>query len=354
MHASQIQNILKHNRRFDGASLLLDINGKRFTICSKKDADTKMNLTNSGRIGKLLLHDNGDINITPYVKLDGDGLNVAKVTLCFPHYYNSTESFICLVQVLEKLTLEKIMDRVKKVPFSDGKMWIKTYFTKQSKDIEIPFVNMSLKCPLSTGRLVCPVRTSTCKHLQCFDLETFWKYMAMGGKLNKKSTCPICKAPASIGDIRICGYTQQILNDLVSEDAENAVVMADGSYHAKNSKLLDTNGSSSISKKRKRSGSDSNNSNGTVVNNKVYENVNANVVVILSSDDDENDIDDGHDEHEKQNENIIDNANLLCSQLPASSTLLPLSVVQSTITEYVNTSRSSTSGSTYDDAIVLD
>ena len=162
----------------------------------------------------------------------------------------------------------------------------------------------------------------------------------MMAKTNKKATCPICKAPASIADIRICRYTQQILKDIVSEDVQNAVIMPDGSYRAKEEVKDGNNGSSSSNRrKRKRKNNDFSHNNS---NN--YE------VIVLSSDDDEEevefaeDIDD--DEDNVNIQNIIEGS----GGNTGTNTLLPLSVAH----DIVNIASRESSGSTYDDAIVLD
>ena len=330
----EVKASLKSNIRFGQKNMMLDLNDQTFNVRSKAFSTDAIN----NRFMKLLVHENGDLNITPFIKVDGN--NIAKIALSSPIDNYRDEKWICIIQLVQKVSLEKIMDSVEARSFADGKEWIKNYFKKKSKDIEMPFVNMSLNCPLSTGRLVCPIRTATCKHLQCFDLETFWKYMTMMTKTNKKATCPICKAPASIADIRICRYTQQILKDIVSEDVQNAVITPDGSYRAKEEVKDGNNGSSSSNKKkRKRKNSDFSHNNS---NN--YE------VIVLSSDDDEEevefaeDIDD--DEDNVNIQNIIEGS----GGNTGTNTLLPLSVAH----DIVNIASRESSGSTYDDAIVLD
>ena len=47
---------------------------------------------------------------------------------------------------------------------------------------------------------------------------------------NKSAKCPICKAPASVGDVQICGYTEEVLSVASTKDVENAVIFPDGRY----------------------------------------------------------------------------------------------------------------------------
>ena len=49
----------------------------------------------------------------------------------------------------------------------------------------------------------------------------------MMSQANKSAKCPICKAPASVGDVQICGYTEEVLSVASTKDVENAVIFPD-------------------------------------------------------------------------------------------------------------------------------
>ena len=81
---------------------------------------------------KVLVHENGDLNITPFIKVDWN--NIAKIALSSPIDNYRDEKCICIIQLVQKVSLEKIMDSVEARSFADGKEWIKNYFKKKSKD----------------------------------------------------------------------------------------------------------------------------------------------------------------------------------------------------------------------------
>lgn len=50
-------------------------------------------------------------------------------------------------------------------------------------------IKVSLKCPMTFKRIVLPTRGTDCKHLQCFDLETYLQVNSERGTWR----CPVCK-----------------------------------------------------------------------------------------------------------------------------------------------------------------
>ena len=51
-------------------------------------------------------------------------------------------------------------------------------------------VNISLRCPITYKRINIPARGQECKHLQCFDLES---YLRLNGDRGGMWKCPICQ-----------------------------------------------------------------------------------------------------------------------------------------------------------------
>eukprot|EP00944_MAST-04C_sp_MAST-4C-sp1_P015154 g15154.t1 len=329
-----VQRAWENKNRCLHENFLFSVNEK--TIYAR-ELSANNNASHS-QLAKTITHNNGDIDISSDINL-GEG-NIIKVALIVPHQASTFnhKKYICSVDLIEKVTLDKIKESVKKLSFLEGKTWVKTYFAKKSKGIEIPFVNMSLKCPLSTGRLVCPVRTVTCKHLQCFDLETFWNYSVMMSQANKSAKCPICKAPASVGDVQICGYTEEVLSVASTKDVENAVIFPDGRYR------IDIKGADKNSKKRKRNlgvdkdGVDKDGCSSTNTENNAI----TNTVILLSSDDEEDSDKCSGSEHPHDDKDrfMPNSANECLSNngLQVDSTSVGIS----------------RTGSSYDDAIVLD
>ncbi len=55
-------------------------------------------------------------------------------------------------------------------------------------DIVATSTVMSLKCPVSMGRIELPCRTTVCSHNQCFDAGSFLLMQEQGPTW----TCPVC------------------------------------------------------------------------------------------------------------------------------------------------------------------
>lgn len=85
--------------------------------------------------------------------------------------------------------------------------------------IETNTLKVSLLCPLMKFRIQLPGRAFNCKHVQCFDLES---YLMMN---EKKPTwnCPVCDQNAPYDNLIICGLFKEILakvNDSSCEEVE--------------------------------------------------------------------------------------------------------------------------------------
>ncbi|KAK9363890.1 PINIT domain-containing protein [Lipomyces starkeyi] len=66
---------------------------------------------------------------------------------------------------------------------------------------------VSLKCPLSFGRIQVPIRTIRCSHVQCFDATSYIQLQEQAPTWQ----CPICNIYAPIEDIVVDNYFDEIL-----------------------------------------------------------------------------------------------------------------------------------------------
>lgn len=91
-------------------------------------------------------------------------------------------------------------------------------------DIEIESAKVSLRCPLSTGRLTVPVKGIDCKHLQCFDLVMFLAY----ARRSRQFACPVCnRQTASLERLWVSPLLTEALRLCPVED--DVEVLSDGS-----------------------------------------------------------------------------------------------------------------------------
>jgi hypothetical protein len=91
-------------------------------------------------------------------------------------------------------------------------------------EIETPELKVSLQCPLMKFRIRLPARSNKCKHVQCFDAES---YLMMN---EKKPTwnCPVCDIYAPYHTLLIDGLFKEILAQ--EKEAEEILFTADGMW----------------------------------------------------------------------------------------------------------------------------
>lgn len=76
--------------------------------------------------------------------------------------------------------------------------------TRQAQDPDIVATSqvLSLKCPLTYMRLSLPIRSTTCKHIQCFDATSYLQLQEQGPQW----LCPVCSRAAPFGTLAVDEY----------------------------------------------------------------------------------------------------------------------------------------------------
>ena len=142
--------------------------------------------------------------IDDYVK---EGLNTLRVQSIGERFC----IVVRLVAVREMGAVLAEMSSVKNV--EENLEWGKTALLKQlghgdeDDDLVVTELEVSLKDPLSCGRIKMPARSMNCQHFTCFDLETFLQY---GSRYNSFK-CQICNKELNPDDVRVCKRFEQIL-----------------------------------------------------------------------------------------------------------------------------------------------
>ncbi|KAJ3341178.1 SUMO ligase siz1 [Gonapodya sp. JEL0774] len=134
-------------------------------------------------------------------------------------YQNSAKSYVACVCVAKKLTVQQAVQRIKNgsTKRSEDVKRERLKKTSSSDELEEGVELLTLKDPVSKTRITVPMRASTCRHLQCFDGETFLT-------MNERSpnwTCPICHRPFDPRTLIIDGWFAEVLegvNGRVSGD----------------------------------------------------------------------------------------------------------------------------------------
>ena len=94
-------------------------------------------------------------------------------------------------------------------------------------EIETMFERISLNDPYSLMPIKTPIRSRTCRHLQCFDLELFIEV----NRTIPKFECPVCNIRVRFMDLVQEEFFQQIIDDVDGDETiENVRILPDGTW----------------------------------------------------------------------------------------------------------------------------
>lgn len=148
-------------------------------------------------------------------------------------YITSEDLFANLLKTIQTLSLMSASEMAKK--------YLQNQTVSIDSDSEVgdfssnSSLTLSLLCPISKKTMKTAVRGRLCKHIQCFDLETFIhsnKYIT-GGRWR----CGVCENFLSVQDLIKCGLYEAILHlykDTAS--ADKVSFKSDGSWNLKDEK----------------------------------------------------------------------------------------------------------------------
>ncbi|CAK1546117.1 unnamed protein product [Leptosia nina] len=98
--------------------------------------------------------------------------------------------------------------------------------------IEQTALKVSLKCPITFKKITLPARGHECKHIQCFDLESYLQLNCERGSWR----CPVCNKPAQLEGLEVDQYMWGILNSLNTSDVDEVTIDSGANWKgAKNS-----------------------------------------------------------------------------------------------------------------------
>uniref|UniRef100_T1PIR0 MIZ/SP-RING zinc finger n=1 Tax=Musca domestica TaxID=7370 RepID=T1PIR0_MUSDO len=89
-------------------------------------------------------------------------------------------------------------------------------------------IRISLKCPIMKARIRLPARGLECKHVQCFDLESYLMMNCERGTWR----CPECNKPALTESLEIDQYYWAILNTLNNSDVDEVAIDSSANWRA--------------------------------------------------------------------------------------------------------------------------
>lgn len=116
------------------------------------------------------------------------------------------------------LTINVLIENVslrqrKTITVEQTKQLIRSHF-QSDLEIEMNFLIVSLLCPLTKQRIKKPSRGIKCKHVQCFDLDS---YLCLNHKTHKW-VCPVCNTTTTEGELVVDALFSQILSSNFCEN----------------------------------------------------------------------------------------------------------------------------------------
>jgi len=110
--------------------------------------------------------------------------------------------------------------------------------SSDGRQTELTRARISLRCPISTRRMRTPSRGPNCRHLQCFDLETFLK-------LNRNKThwnCPICNSVIPFNMLELDQHQMQIIQSMNTSNNNTLAATPSSNSTPSDDLLVDPNG----------------------------------------------------------------------------------------------------------------
>uniref|UniRef100_A0A8C2AA85 Zinc finger, MIZ-type containing 1b n=1 Tax=Cyprinus carpio TaxID=7962 RepID=A0A8C2AA85_CYPCA len=86
--------------------------------------------------------------------------------------------------------------------------------------VEQTAIRISLKCPITFRRIQLPARGHDCKHVQCFDLESYLELNCERGTWR----CPVCNKAALLEGLEVDQYMWGVLNALQNSEFEEVTI----------------------------------------------------------------------------------------------------------------------------------
>ena len=170
------------------------------------------------------------MDLTKFVKLKPNFRNTVDIAVGYHSQLPSSRvmyshaKFVFAMRLVEKLTVDYLIQNLPKESNQemnssvDSMLSIERTFDHelnqfsglseiQESDLVSSWSKTGLRDPLSRQLIRLPCRSTTCRHLECFDAEIYLKT----NENHPRWQCPICHQRACLEDLRISSYFEAIL-----------------------------------------------------------------------------------------------------------------------------------------------
>lgn len=127
------------------------------------------------------------------------------------------ERFCVVVKIMKELKIDEALKLLVEKS-RQSREWsmqgIHKLLGDDNDEIVVTELSVSIKCPLSCGRIKVPARGRGCEHFNSFDLATYLEF----SRRARKWMCPVCSKPAQPWDLAVCpGATQKLQSSFMNE-----------------------------------------------------------------------------------------------------------------------------------------
>ncbi|XP_076361206.1 zinc finger MIZ domain-containing protein 1-like isoform X3 [Tachypleus tridentatus] len=142
-------------------------------------------------------------------------------------------SHLFLLQLVHRPTVKSVLQgllRKRLLPAEHCVSKIKRNFnsvaTTSGDGVEQTAIKVSLKCPITFKKINLPARGEECKHIQCFDLQS---YLQLNSE-RESWRCPVCSKTAVLEKLEVDQYMWAVLNNLSKSEVEEITIDALASW----------------------------------------------------------------------------------------------------------------------------
>eukprot|EP01119_Soliformovum_irregulare_P013226 TRINITY_DN3508_c0_g1_i1.p1 TRINITY_DN3508_c0_g1~~TRINITY_DN3508_c0_g1_i1.p1 ORF type:complete len:526 (-),score=122.47 TRINITY_DN3508_c0_g1_i1:38-1615(-) len=135
-------------------------------------------------------------------------------------------TYSIVINKMKRQTVSSLMDRIKEVPYDTAFQLVLHSFDVGEGEIQEISTKITLRDPLTRAVITHPARATTCRHLQCFELEA---YLKMNERV-PHFKCPVCNKPALYKDLIIDSFFKLILSKVSNSDDTEVVIQPDGTW----------------------------------------------------------------------------------------------------------------------------
>jgi E3 SUMO-protein ligase PIAS1 len=159
------------------------------------------------------------VDITSFIK--GNDLSIKF------NWSGDSQSYVAIAKLVRVNNPQEVIQKIVLTKAWTKQKIIEVNFNRvvQADDLIAGPEVVSLRDPITRSRIKIPVKSQKCKHIQCFDGET---YILMN-QTRAKWECPVCNSKIAFPDLFFDGYFDDILKN-TPEECDSVQILEDGKW----------------------------------------------------------------------------------------------------------------------------